>query len=371
MAFRSTWWRFRLALRRQAALGLRPLTAPVIIFLPLGIVLGPSGTNIISTDALAHLDVIITIGLATLGVFIGIAAGSQSAGMVRLMTASTIEATITILTVAAASYALMHAWHMPSPVPYVLVALALGVCASASAAPAHGDGGDRARQVAARIADLDDVLPILVGGAVLALIGMSGASALVGVVTPIGLGLTIALTGWLLFERTAGAERDVFVLGSLALLGGSAAYLATAPLLAGLAGGWMWARSPGQTAQLVARHLGKMQHPLVVLLLITAGASLQPVLAGIWLFAPYVVFRTAGKLVAGWVAARVASEVAPSDLGAYLVPPGVIGIAFALNILQVAPEAGAPIAFAVSAGAFVSELIALVVTPGPPEPTPV
>jgi hypothetical protein len=161
------------------------------------------------------------------------------------------------------------------------------------------------------------------------------------------------------------------VLGTLALLGGSAAYLETSPLLAGLAAGLLWARAPGQTEHVVAAHLRKVQHPMVVLLLVTAGASLQPTLAGVWLFAPYVLFRTAGKLAGGWVASRIAYEVAPSDLGAYLIPPGVIGIAFALNILQVAPGGAVPIVFAVSIGALVSELLALVVTPGPPDPTPV
>ena len=87
--------------------------------------------------------------------------------------------------------------------------------------------------------------------------------------------------------------------------------------------------------------------------------------AGIWLFAPYVVFRTTGKLAGGWLASRLAPEVAPSDLGAYLIPPGVIGIAFALNVLQVSPDHAAPIVFAVSAGAIVSELLAVVVTPAP------
>lgn len=368
---RYGWWRFRSSLRMRAALGLRPVTAPVVIFLPLGIVLGPSGADIISVTALQHLDVVISIGLAALGVFIGIAVGTARAAGGRLMTAATIEAAITILTVACASYALMRAWQMPSPVPSALIALALGVCASASAAPAHGDGADRATQVAARVADLDDVLPILVGAGVLALIGPAGTPALAGVGFSIGLGLAIAITGWLLFERAEGAERDVFVLGSLALLGGSAAYLATSPLLAGLAGGWMWARTPGQTEKVVATQMRKVQHPLVVLLLIIAGASLHVTLAGIWLFAPYVVFRTAGKLLGGWIASRVASEVAPSDLGAYLIPPGVIGIAFGLNILQVAPDAAGPIVFAVSAGALVSEVLALIVTPGPPDPTPI
>ena len=357
-------------LRTRAALGLRPLTAPVIIFLPLGIVLGPVGVNWLSAGALGHLDVVISIGLATLGVFIGIAVGTERGSTARLLTASSVEAALTILVVGGATYALLHAWNMPSTVPYVLVALSLGLCASASAAPWVGDANDGGK-VAALVAELDDVLPIFVGGAALALIGSGESTAWNAVALSVGLGLGIAVTGWLLFERTEGAERDVFVLGTLALLGGAAAYLETSPLLAGLSAGWLWVRTPGQTEQVVATHLRKVQHPLVVMILIIAGASVQPTLAGIWLFAPYVVFRTAGKLVGGWVASRLAPGVTPSDLGAYLIPPGVIGIAFALNILQVAPGPAVPIVFAVSIGAVVSELVALLVTPGAPDPTPV
>ena len=107
----------------------------------------------------------------------------------------------------------------------------------------------------------------------------------------------------------------------------------------------------------------------MVVLLVTAGASLQASLAGIWLFAPYVVFRTVGKLGGGLMASRLAPGIAPSDLGAYLIPPGVIGIAFALNVLQVASAAAMPLVFAVSVGALVSELLAVIVTPVP-RPTP-
>ncbi len=357
-------------LRTQAALGLRPLTAPVIIFLPLGVILGPHGLNWISVEALAHLDAVISVGLATLGVFIGIAAGTGRGLTRRLFAASSVEAALTILTVGGATYALLHAWQIPSSVPYVLIALALGICASASAAPVH-DSDEGPGRIAAHVADLDDVLPILIGGAALALIGAGETTAWNAVALSIGLGLAIAVSGWILFERSEGAERDVFVLGTLALLGGAAAYLETSPLLAGLAAGWLWVRTPGGTDEVVTLHLRKVQHPLIVMVLIIAGASVQPTLAGIWLFAPYVVFRTAGKLIGGWVASRLSPELTPSDLGAYLIPPGVIGIAFALNILQVAPDAAGPIVFAVSVGAVVSEFLALLVTPGPPDPSPV
>jgi hypothetical protein len=314
---------------------------------------------------LGHLDVVISVVLATLGVFIGIAAGTQRGSVGRLMTASTVEAAFTILAVGGATYALLNAWQMPSAMTYALVSLTLGLCASASAAPSVDDSSDQARRVAARVADLDDVLPIVLGGVALSLIGNGDRMASFDVALSIGLGLAIAASGWLLFELSEGAERDVFVLGTLALLGGAAAYLETSPLLAGLSAGWLWAQAPGQTERVVATHLRKVQHPLVVILLITAGASLQPSIAGVWLFAPYLVFRTVGKLTGGWLASKLAPGVAPSDLGAYLIPPGVIGIAFALNVLQVASTPALPLVFAVSAGAVVSEMLAVIVTPVP------
>jgi hypothetical protein len=247
---------------------------------------------------------------------------------------------------------------------YSLVALALGLCASASAAPAVDTPDDTAGLVAARVADLDDVLPIMLGGGLIVMAGPGSRSVMEGAVLTVALGLAIGLAGWLLIERAEGlAERGVFILGSLALLGGSAAYLGLSPLLTGMAAGWLWVIVPGRCDLLMAGELRKVQHPLVVLLLITTGASLETSLPGIWLFAPYLVFRLAGKLIGGWTASRIAAGVAPGDLGAYLIPPGVIGIAFALNLQQVSYGAAETIVFAVALGALASEVLALFLTP--------
>jgi hypothetical protein len=147
------------------------------------------------------------------------------------------------------------------------------------------------------------------------------------------------------------------------MLAGCAAYIGASPLLAGLVAGLVWARTPGRTDQIAAADLRKVQHPLVVLLIIIAGATLQPTLAGIWLAAPFLLFRLTGKLVGGWVASRLAPEVAPADLGAYLIPPGVLGIAFILNVQQVAPVASVPLVFAVATGAVLSEILAMILVP--------
>jgi hypothetical protein len=352
-------------LRTRAALGLMPVTAPVMVFIPLGILLGPGGAGFISLNVLGHLDAVISIVLATLGVFIGIAAGTQRGTVRRLMAASSVEALITIVVVGGAVYVLLGIWAIPLAIPYLLVALGLGICASASAAPSVEAADENARKLAGRVADLDDVLPIVLGGVVISMLAPVERAAIVGALLAIGLGGTIAFSGWLLFERSEGAERGVFVLGTLLLLGGCAAYLDTSPLLSGLAAGWIWALTPGHTDRVVSHELRRVQHPMVVLLLVAAGAGLQVSTAGVWLFAPYFVFRIAGKLIGGWTASLIAPGIAPADLGAYLIPPGVIGIAFALNIQQLVPNAAGALVFAACIGAIASELLALVVTPAP------
>lgn len=358
----ASFLRVRHAFRTRAALGLGPTTAPVILFIPLGILLGPAGTNLLSASALVRVDPVISVALATLGVFVGIATGNARGGVARLMTAATAEGSITAVTVGAAMFFLLRAWQVPLDASTLAIAAALGIAAAASAAPAHESTGGPL-EVAAKVADLDDVLPIFAGAVVLWELGPGSQRLGLDLLFTAGLGVAVGLAGWLLFERAEPAERGVFVLGTLAVVGGGAAYLGVSPLLAGLVAGFVWARTPGHTDRLAARDLAKVQHPLVILLLLIAGAGLQFTMMGVWLFAPYVLFRLVGKLLGGWVASRAAPLVAPSDLGSYLVSPGVLGIAVALNFHQVAPGAAGPVVFAVSLGAALSEILAVIVLP--------
>ena len=297
------------AFQRRAALGLRPFAAPITLFLPLGIALGPLGAGIISERGLVHLDVVVTIALGTLGVFIGAAAARQPRTMRRLFAASAVEAGLTIVIVSAAVFVLLRVWGAPVTLPVSVVAFALGVAAATSAAPAVLQSADRRYEIAARVADLDDVLPILLGGTVLGAATLDRSGGLLTAAVAVGVGLGVGVSGWLLFERAQDpGERGVFVLGAIALLGGSAAFVGGSPLVAGLAAGWFWVVAPGQADHLIARDLGKIQHPLVVLLLVTAGATIKPTLLGVWLLVPYVTFRICGKLIGGWAASRIADR---------------------------------------------------------------
>jgi hypothetical protein len=53
-------------------------------------------------------------------------------------------------------------------------------------------------------------------------------------------------------------------------------------------------------------------------------------------------------------------------LGAYLVSPGVMGMAIALNLQQIAPSDGRAVVSAVVAGALVFEVLAAFVAPTEP-----
>jgi len=154
------------------------------------------------------------------------------------------------------------------------------------------------------------------------------------------------------------------VLGTLALAGGAAAYLRVSPLSVGLVAGLVWTLVPGRADRIVQDDLGKLQHPLVVLLLVTAGALWTPSAAGAWLLVPFLLFRLAGKVAGGWISARIVGDIRPSDMAAYLMSPGVIGIAFALNFRQILPVAsGEALLWAVAIGTAVFEVFAVVALP--------
>ncbi len=355
-------WR---VLRTRAALGLSPGIVPVSAYVPLGFLLGPAVANVLSADVLAHLDAVVSIALATLGVFVGLAVASQSRSSSPLFAAAAIESGVTIAVVAGSLIFLADHWHLPLSTSAAVAALVLGAAGAASAA-GSAEGGERiVDPVATHVADLDDLLPIAIGAfAVASAVPRSGdvTVSVAALWLPAAIGLIVGMIGWLLFESALPVERGVFVIGTLAMIGGAAAYAGVSPLAAGVVSGTFWRLTPGRADDIIAADLRKFHHPLVLLLLLDAGAQIVPSALAVWLFAPFVVFRLTGKLIGGWAASRVSPALAAEALGAYLVPPGVVGVAVALNYQQVQPADGAAIVSAVAAGAVLFEWISAIVT---------
>ena len=106
-----------------------------------------------------------------------------------------------------------------------------------------------------------------------------------------------------------------------------------------------------------------MQHPLLVLVLLVAGARADLSSSTLALGVGYVVLRVAGQLAAGTVARRVVGVNAPRDLGLHLLPPGVFGVGFALNAVSVVGADASMLLAAVVVGTIGSELVAVLLPP--------
>ena len=352
-------------LRTRSALGFAPSLTPAVIFLPVGALLGPQALGLIPPELLRGLDLAVSLALAVLGVLVGTALGREIRSATRLFIAASLESLVTIAAVASATVYFVHMTEMPMAAPVVALAIALGLCASASSATSADPDSEPVAEVATRVADLDDVLPIVLGmGAFLLLSEADEHNPWAYGAAPLLIGMTVGFIGWLLFERAeSGAERAVYVLGALALAGGAASYLGVSPLGVGLVAGLTWTVAPGAADRIVQADLQKVQHPVVVLLLVTAGAMTVPSISALWLLTPYLLFRLSGKVVGAWLSSRFV-DVGAADLAAYLMSPGVLAVAFALNFRQMLPaSAGDTLLATVAIGTAAFEVFALAVVP--------
>lgn len=355
-------------LQRRAALGLRPGIAPAIVLVPMGMLLGPQVLNVLSVEVLAHLQVGISIGLALLGIFIGRALAREVRNL-RVILAGNIESAATIAIVGVALWFIITQSLVPVGASAVLVALCLAVTAAASSGHTADPRSDPAARLASRVADFDDLLLIVTGAVLLVLIRRSyGPVSLTLLLAPIGIGVIVALAGQLLFEHSEEeSERGLLVLGTVSLVGGASAYLMTSSLAAGMVAGLVWTLLPGRADEIVSREAQKLQHPLVALLLVAAGAFFVPSVMVLWLVVPYVLFRLVGKILGAITTAALLPGIRAVDLAGYLVPPGVIGVGFSLTFMLALPsEAGRIVVSVAAAGTLISEVLGMFLVPAAP-----
>jgi hypothetical protein len=340
------------------------LAAPALWLVPVGWLLGPSGLALVTTELVVRASPLLSVAMAALGVFVGLGLRLNSPGERRLLLASTAEATI-VMTLVAGAGAVWVVASGTAPTAGLLVALGATAIAAAASTPLA-----TARGLAfARLADLDDVVPILLGALLLAVVEEATLTrAFIAVGQSATLALLFAAAGWLLLRGSHGeAERVTVVAGLLLLLGGAAQYLQTPALLTGLAAGAFWSRAPGE--EFVRRYLDPIQRPVVVLLVVAAGSLVTLDLRVVVAASLFAALRLAGKLLGSRVAGRILGLPAPDSLGRLLVWPGVIGLAFLVNVARLRPaDSWLELAFgAVTVGTVLGELAALWLSRGEAE----
>ncbi len=339
-------------------------SAPVALLLLAGIVCGPRGFNLLSAAALSFLDPVVPVALAALGVLVGLGVGDRRADDRRLLAAASLQSAVTMLVVSAGVGALAFA-AMSSLVPrsWALV-LACGVCAATSLTLPASDPLEP-RPAAARVIEFGVLLPIVAGGLVLAWLRTgSPVAALALVAQASAITVALAAAGWLLLTRVSSeTDQRVFAVSALLLVGGVADALALSALLGGLVAGVFWRYAGGSPRDTIRRDVLFVQHPLLVLVLLVAGAQADLSSASLALGAAYLALRIAGTQAGSILARRVAGPKGPRDLRLHLLPPGVFGVAFALNAAAVSGTDAAVLITAVVVGTIASELVALFLPP--------
>lgn len=338
-------------------------SAPVALLLVAGVALGPDGANLLSTAVLSALEPVVPIAVAGLGVLVGLNVGERRPDDRHGFAAAALGAVTTMAVVAAGFAIFARLVATPLGTESWPMIVSAGICAASSLTLPAANPLDP-RSAVARIAGLGVLVPIVAGGFLLAgLRSDSPAQALLLVVQVSGITLALAAAAWLLLTRVSSpTDERVTALSALLLIGGVGEALSLSSLFSGLIAGVFWRYAGGRPRDSIGRDVLFVQHPLLVLVLLVAGARADfsaPVLA---LGAAYLVLRVAGQLAGGIVTGRTADIDASRDLMPLLLRPGVFGVAFALNVAS-ASAPGAPTLLAVVvAGTIASELVAPLVS---------
>jgi hypothetical protein len=333
---------------------------PVVLILLLGAALGPEGLAVLTPGVLLVIDPVLPVAIAALGILAGLEFMRPAAPhRWSLLGKASIESLFTCVLVAIGVWLVIPVFPDVASSEVWLVALMAGLCASMSATLPDADP-DRLRPPVIRMRDLDGLVPVAIGAVVFAFIHSFSVLASFGLIIQTAiLALLIAATAWLLLSDTSpSTEQRVFSIATLLLIGGIADYLSLSALACGLLAGLFWGYVGGVARDCIERDVRYLRHPLVVLMLLAAGAK-TTYSGWILVFAiAYLLLRVAGKLLGGWLARRVPGVTIPDGVGPTLLPPGVFGIAFALDATAMMESTAAVILAATVLGSIGSQLLA-------------
>jgi len=329
-----------------------------VLLLLLGMGLGPHGLAFLTPQILSFLDSAAPVAMAALGVIAGLSLGGPGSG--RVAVATGLQAVVTAGAVGAGVFFAgppLTGSALFSPLWMAAVVLAIVAATSSSLTKDRLTAAEDSDPVSLR--DHDYLIPIVIGTGILAWLREPSAAAAVSLTLQAAMvSAVIAGAGWLLVSRAVTInEERLFTLASLLLLGGVADYLSVSALFSGLVAGVFLLLSGKTVRESIQRDVGYVQHSLLVLIFLLAGAHADFSQAALMLSMVYVVVRTVGKLIGGRMATWV-SPGAPSDTGRRLISPGVFGVAFALNVMRVAGPEFAPVLTVAVVGTIASSVIA-------------
>lgn len=309
----------------------RPSRSPTAMLLMIGLACGPQGLGLLSPAALASLDQATPVALAILGALGGLSVGRLRDAGRRLVQATTLDAALTMASVAL----WIGAAFWLQLVPGVLFGGAFSVVCMVAAASSLllPRADDRpGRDQLALVAEAGVIVPIVAGGVALAVFR---EHALVGTVLLVaqaaGAVLMLAGAAWLLVGSAGSdTERRIFTVAAVMLVGGAADYLSLSALLGGFLAGAAWHALKGAARDGLREDILYVRQPFVAVVLLLAGANTWVSTDALLLGGVYASARAAGRITGAALASRVSSSF-PRGAGWSLLSPGVFGVAFALD----------------------------------------
>jgi hypothetical protein len=282
----------------------------------------------------------------------------------RLLSAAFLGAAVATATVSGGIATLVLAGTPLLGRPVWTLTAAVGICAASSLTLPTGNPHE-SRTATTRIVEFGALLPIVVGGLFLGWLREgSSLESIVLVAAATGVTLAVAIaTSLLLTQAPSQTEERVLGIAALLLVGGVAGALSLSALFGGLVAGVFWRYAAGYSRETITRDVLFVQHPLLVLVLLVAGARTDVSATSLGLGAAYLVSRIVGQLAGGSVASRIIGTDRSCDLGFHLLSPGVFGVAFALSATGAVGNDATTLLSTVVVGTIGSEFVARLVQP--------
>jgi hypothetical protein len=303
-----------------------PEYAGALSLLALGAVLGPSSLGVLTPQLLTLIDPAIPVGLAILGVLAALNTDATRAAR-RAPPVKAFQDAAAAAAIAGTLAAIAFAFGLDGSRPWIVA----GVAAACALATRLQHGG----------------IPIVLGALALAWMGSAGL-ALWTVGNTVVVSVGCAAIGWIMLRRQSpGAEQGAVVVAMLFLIGGAAESLSVSALLGGFAAGLCWGLPRTTVRESVRQDVAYLRHPVLAILLLTAGAHAELSVVTIGLGVGYA---AVSALLSHLAEALTAVTVAGSN---------ILAIALALSAFRLGgPEMAVPLA-AVVVGTMLLQALAI------------
>ena len=359
----------------ERKLGISQVITAGFPFVLLGVLARSARLAPFSESLLSELSPVLRIGLGSIGFVAGFRFSGQfrsapSSEIVRVAAWATV---VPFVLVAAACGAVLLALFesgdgsvFRDPV-FVRDAIILGTVGAMTArSSAELFRADDVERLLARVLRLEELAGI-VGLAVIASYFRTEDTAwqLPGtawLLLTIGLGTTLGLMAYVIFERPQGGpDFVVLTLGSIGFGAGLAGYLRLSPVVVCFAAGTCLALLPSLHKDRIRAALRRVERPIYLLSLIVIGALWQVDDYRGWILVP--VF-TATRFLGKWLGTRGAARFAGVHMTAHerqvlaVSPMGPLAIAIVVNAQLLYPgSSSSPIVAAVIGGAIFTEVV--------------